>query len=770
MRRHVGSTGFWIACAALAACTARAPSSGSGPAAETVPAALPSASASAKASGPTRENEGETRLPALLEAEHTRVSDLVLPSDVQSRDVLVRRAAARALARIGGDTARPMLLRALSDEDGDVVAWAAYGIGFFCKGKDGVESKNVSALAVRAASLLDAPGADAKKEGAQTGKLDPVTAIARAIGRCGADTSEETLRAWLSGDRKRAGAAALGLFDLVTQKKRLLEDTWVLLLGLAAGNASSPPMTEALYAFGRVDNVPPSVQPRVFRVASARLAEPSIARIFAVRALSRAGEPAVSELGRVLTTPAVFSAAERAEAARNLKRLGAAGQSVLVQVLPSLMPSTEAAGTQALMSDELSVLLTVLESLTSAGKARPTLTAMAKISAPPDEKPALIRRLSWIRCLSAKVLANDNAKEPLLTGCDLSGADGIGARAAIDVLGRGNLVGARYRAWLETAMHGSLRARERAIELITEHEELSDTAPVLAAALQAKELGLLGTAAEVIAKQPARASETAPKGKQGKKRKRDKAKENEAGADSVAVPVPSPAITKALLAALSPQPPAVPDPEVIDGVIDAVGALGLTEALLRLEELCKSAQPTTREHAEKALGLVAPAKKITCPAPPQGGTKPAELSALERAPLKLVFDTDIGELGMTLDPAFAPVTVTRIAELVRADYYKNMVVHRVVPAFVTQFGAPLGDGFGGPPEKPSLRCETSPLPFEALTVGMALAGRDTGSSQLFVMHAYAPHLDGNYAQIGTASGAWAAFVDGDRIHNVKIVQ
>jgi cyclophilin family peptidyl-prolyl cis-trans isomerase len=94
----------------------------------------------------------------------------------------------------------------------------------------------------------------------------------------------------------------------------------------------------------------------------------------------------------------------------------------------------------------------------------------------------------------------------------------------------------------------------------------------------------------------------------------------------------------------------------------------------------------------------------------------------------------------------------------------------VVPGFVTQFGAPFGDGYGGPPGKPALRCETSPLQFEPLRVGVALAGRDTGSSQIFVMHGRAPHLDGQYALVGSATGPWAAFVDGDLIRKVTVRQ
>ena len=60
------------------------------------------------------------------------------------------------------------------------------------------------------------------------------------------------------------------------------------------------------------------------------------------------------------------------------------------------------------------------------------------------------------------------------------------------------------------------------------------------------------------------------------------------------------------------------------------------------------------------------------------------------------------------------------------------------------------------------------MPFTAGAVGMALSGRDTGSSQLFVTQASYPHLDGRYAWIGTASGPWGALVEGDVVHEVRV--
>ena len=207
------------------------------------------------------------------------------------------------------------------------------------------------------------------------------------------------------------------------------------------------------------------------------------------------------------------------------------------------------------------------------------------------------------------------------------------------------------------------------------------------------------------------------------------------------------------------------DPELSDSLLDAAGALAIKEAKGRVDALCKSIYPSTREHAAKALGLLG--DKKACPAQ-AAAAAPREIDAPVAAKTTITFDADVGSLTITLDPALAPAIVTRAVELVKSGYYDGKVVHRVVPGYVTQFGAPFGDGFGGPEGKASLPCETSPLPFAPLTVGVALSGRDTGSSQLFVMHARYPHLDGNYAIVGTATGPWSAFVDGDLIRHARV--
>ena len=157
-----------------------------------------------------------------------------------------------------------------------------------------------------------------------------------------------------------------------------------------------------------------------------------------------------------------------------------------------------------------------------------------------------------------------------------------------------------------------------------------------------------------------------------------------------------------------------------------------------------------------------------CGRPPDAGAPAPELDRPLTRDVRVTFSTDAGELAIVFEPALVPIAATRFVALAKAGFYDDVVVHRVVPGFVAQFGDPAGDGFGGAGKL--LRCETSPVPFGPLDVGVALAGRDTGSSQLFVTLARFPHLDGEYARVGRAEGDWWSLAEGDAIRSVKVAE
>ena len=337
----------------------------------------------------------------------------------------------------------------------------------------------------------------------------------------------------------------------------------------------------------------------------------------------------------------------------------------------------------------------------------------------------------------------------------------IAGRAVVSAIGAAEITGPRLVAYRAYALHGDRRAREAALELLVKHEEVDGVPAILLEALGAKETGIIEGAADVLANKPQRAGEAAPRKGKKDRRKKDKEPATTEVPDALA---PSPALVKALIDALA-RPAVDLDPELSDSLIDAIGALAIKEAKPRIDALCRSTYPTTREHAAKALGLLG--EKKACPAS-ASVPGPKELDSLLAVKTTITFEADPGALTITLDPALAPAIITRVVDLVKSGYYDGMIVHRVEPWYVTQFGAPFGDGSGGPDGKASIPCETSPLPFAPLSVGIALSGRDTGSSQLFVMHTRAPHLDGNYAIVGAATGPWGAFVDGDRILHAKV--
>lgn len=112
-----------------------------------------------------------------------------------------------------------------------------------------------------------------------------------------------------------------------------------------------------------------------------------------------------------------------------------------------------------------------------------------------------------------------------------------------------------------------------------------------------------------------------------------------------------------------------------------------------------------------------------------------------------ILETSEGEIVIELHTEKAPFTVSSIDSLTRAGHYNGTVIHRVVPNFVIQGGDfTRRDGYGSP----GYRIPTEPSfdSFERGKVGIASSGQDTEGGQFFIMHQWAPHLDGNYTIFG----------------------
>jgi peptidyl-prolyl cis-trans isomerase B (cyclophilin B) len=113
---------------------------------------------------------------------------------------------------------------------------------------------------------------------------------------------------------------------------------------------------------------------------------------------------------------------------------------------------------------------------------------------------------------------------------------------------------------------------------------------------------------------------------------------------------------------------------------------------------------------------------------------------------RVTVETERGSLVIELFGAEAPLTVDNFLRLVDRGFYDNGRWHRVVPNFVLQDGDPRGDGAGGPGT--AIRDEINRRRYQRGTVGMALAGPDTGGSQFFICHSPQPHLDNKHTVFG----------------------
>jgi cyclophilin family peptidyl-prolyl cis-trans isomerase/HEAT repeat protein len=683
-------------------------------------------------------------LAAIARAEdQRRAADLT--REVQDHhDPVVRRAAARALARILDPDDTP-LLRALEDDDPETVAWAGYGLGESCKGR---EDAHVRALAARAASLPPGPSAE--------GALDPIPTLVRAIGRCGGDQAEPALRAWLRAGGRPSEAAAYALGDVAGRAGLATESSGALL----GASLASPSLAAALYPFSRGEGIAPDgISARLVAAARAALGRPGPERIFAVRALGRAGDPrAADDLSRVLSSDD-FTPAERVEAAHALGRLHKPGQVALADAL-GVVVGDGAAIEGALASDRFSVALATLGAAGDdlATRSATALWAIARLDPGPGAAPPRVRRASALRCAAAEKLARGAWDSDVLRGCDLGDGE-AGEHARLASLERAPLVRARRAAWLELTRSTHVRVREAALAAAGRHPELGDAArTAIAEGLAAEAPGVVATAASLVQSHPELVFVLA-------------ASERRAALDPASPPpstTPARSIERSVGSALRAALARAWAPDLVEtrvALLDAAVAAGLAEGRAAATVACGDANATIRARASKALAAAGDTQ-ARCPAPDAAPSPAPEVDhALDHA-VRVDLDTESGMLAVRLDPRYAPVAVTRLVALARSGFYTGLTFHRVVPGFVAQAGDRGGDGYGG--AGALLRCETAPVAFGPLDVGVALAGRDTGSSQFFVALAKSPHLDGEYSWIGRAEGDWGAVAEGDVIRAVHV--
>jgi len=113
-----------------------------------------------------------------------------------------------------------------------------------------------------------------------------------------------------------------------------------------------------------------------------------------------------------------------------------------------------------------------------------------------------------------------------------------------------------------------------------------------------------------------------------------------------------------------------------------------------------------------------------------------------------------GVIKAELYPEIAPNTVANFVSLVQSGFYNGLIFHRVIPGFMIQGGDPKGTGMGGPGY--TIKGEFARNGFRqnnlkhsrgVLSMARSMMPNSAGS-QFFIMHADAPHLDGDYAAFG----------------------
>ena len=115
------------------------------------------------------------------------------------------------------------------------------------------------------------------------------------------------------------------------------------------------------------------------------------------------------------------------------------------------------------------------------------------------------------------------------------------------------------------------------------------------------------------------------------------------------------------------------------------------------------------------------------------------------------------ENGKTMEaelyPEYAPLTVENFIGLINEHFFDGLIFHRVIKGFMIQGGDPTGTGMGG--SEKTIKGEFASNGWQndlKHTRGVLSMARtmdpDSASSQFFIMHQDAPHLNGQYAAFG----------------------
>ncbi|KAA6406771.1 MAG: peptidyl-prolyl cis-trans isomerase-like 3 [Lasallia pustulata] len=123
--------------------------------------------------------------------------------------------------------------------------------------------------------------------------------------------------------------------------------------------------------------------------------------------------------------------------------------------------------------------------------------------------------------------------------------------------------------------------------------------------------------------------------------------------------------------------------------------------------------------------------------------------------MSVTLHTTLGDLKIEVFCESVPKTAENFLALCASSFYTSLPIHRSLPAFMLQTGAPdpahkrstsIWGGYFADEIRPSLRHNARGI------VSMANRGKDTNGSQFFICYAPAPHLDGKNTVFGQTDG------------------
>lgn len=142
------------------------------------------------------------------------------------------------------------------------------------------------------------------------------------------------------------------------------------------------------------------------------------------------------------------------------------------------------------------------------------------------------------------------------------------------------------------------------------------------------------------------------------------------------------------------------------------------------------------------------AQSLLTPEKPSSETQaesPSYSEAIKTIGKKVELITTTGNIIIELLPE-SPFTNWHFINNIQQSYFNQSYFNRVIGNFVAQGGDSIGDGSGSSGQ--TIREEINFYEHRPMSVGMATAGKDTGSSQFFINTGRNLHLDRNYTVFG----------------------